>query len=174
MAAREPLETGNNGSLAAGPGAAAAAAATVFEQILPEVTMITIATSALVLLLTTLAWRRFLSPLRDVPGPFWASLTRLWHVKIIIDGNQNEQLRDAHERYGPFVRMAPNEVSVSHPDGVKKLLLATLPKASNATRARASWGGGRVGGGGSRGQAARSSPALPSPLPVSLSLLGPN
>lgn len=29
---------------------------------------------------------------------------------------------------GPFVRMAPNEVSVTHPNGVKALLLATLPK----------------------------------------------
>ncbi|KAI0176957.1 cytochrome P450 [Pestalotiopsis sp. NC0098] len=29
---------------------------------------------------------------------------------------------------GPFVRMAPNEVSITHPSGVKALLLATLPK----------------------------------------------
>lgn len=34
---------------------------------------------------------------------------------------------DAH-RPGNFVRMAPNEVSVSHPDAVKALLLTTLPK----------------------------------------------
>lgn len=131
MATTEPPGAGSNGSLVgSGPGAAAAAAAV--GQMLPEVTVAAIAAWALVLVLTTLAWRRFFSPLRDVPGPFWASLTRLWHVKIIIDGNQNEQLRDAHERYGPFVRMAPNEVSVSHPEGVKKLLLATLPKVSNA------------------------------------------
>lgn len=125
----------SNGSLAGAGAATAAAAALGRVLLLPEATMATVAASALVLVLTTLAWRRFFSPLRKVPGPFWASLTRLWHVKIIIDGNQNEQLRDAHERYGPFVRMAPNEVSVSHPEGVRKLLLATLPKVSK-TRGR--------------------------------------
>jgi hypothetical protein len=26
--------------------------------------------------------------------------------------------------------MAPNEISITHPDGVKKLLLATLPKVN--------------------------------------------
>lgn len=88
----------------------------------------TILGSAVALVLTIALWRRFLSPLKDIPGPFWASITRLWHVKIIIDGNQNVRLRDAHEEYGPFVRMAPNEVSVTHPDGVKRLLLQALPK----------------------------------------------
>lgn len=31
---------------------------------------------------------------------------------------------------GHFVRIAPNEVSVSHPDGIKRVLLAPLEKAS--------------------------------------------
>lgn len=92
------------------------------------VSLPTILGSAVALVFTVALWRRFLSPLKDIPGPFWASLTRLWHVKIIIDGNQNVRLRDAHEEYGPFVRMAPNEVSVTHPDGVKRLLLQALPK----------------------------------------------
>lgn len=30
---------------------------------------------------------------------------------------------------GHFVRIAPNEVSVGHPDGPKKILLASLHKA---------------------------------------------
>lgn len=92
------------------------------------VSLPTILRSAVALVLTVALWRRFLSPLKDIPGPFWASITRLWHVKIIIDGNQNVRLRDAHEEYGHFVRMAPNEVSVTHPDGVKRLLLQALPK----------------------------------------------
>lgn len=79
-------------------------------------------------ILTVVVSRRLFSPLCDVPGPFWASVTRLWNVKIIIDGDQNVQLRDLHEKHGPFVRVAPNEVSVCHPDGVKKLFLETLPK----------------------------------------------
>lgn len=132
MAASEPfVPSSSNGSLASpvGPGAATG----VLGQILSGTSVAMVVASVLVLLVTTLVWRRYASPLRGIPGPFWASLTRLWHVKIIIDGNQNEQLRDAHDKYGPFVRMAPNEVSVSHPDGVKKLLLATLPKVSQQT-----------------------------------------
>lgn len=82
----------------------------------------------LVLIVTTAAWRRFFSPLKHVPGPFWASITRLWYLKAIIEGNQNEQLQQMHDKYGKFVRLAPNEISVTHPDAVKKLLLTTLPK----------------------------------------------
>lgn len=99
------------------------------------VSLPTILGSAVALVLTIALCRRFLSPLKDIPGPFWASITRLWHVKIIIDGNQNVRLRDAHEEYGPFVRMAPNEVSVTHPDGVKRLLLQALPKVRIRTGA---------------------------------------
>ena len=89
-----------------------------------------IAVAGVVALLTIVAYRRYLSPLSSVPGPFWASFSRFWHVYITIQGNQNEQLTEAHEKYGPFVRLANNEVSVSHPDAVKKVLLATLEKVS--------------------------------------------
>lgn len=98
------------------------------SRVSESVTLPTILGSAVALVLTVAIYRRFLSPIKDIPGPFWASITRFWHVKIIIDGNQNVRLRDAHEKYGPFVRMAPNEVSVTHPDGVKRLLLQALPK----------------------------------------------
>lgn len=74
-----------------------------------------IVTAVLVLLVTILAYRRYLSPLSVIPGTFWASVTRLWYVKIIIDGDQNVQLSRLHRKHGHFVRLAPNEVSVTHP-----------------------------------------------------------
>lgn len=83
-----------------------------------------------VLSISVFAYRRCLSPLSDIPGPFWASFSRLWHLRITIDGNQNEQLALAHEKYGHFVRLANNEVSVSHPAAVKAVLLAPLEKVS--------------------------------------------
>lgn len=86
--------------------------------------------AGLVALLTIVAYRRYLSPLSTIPGPFWASFSRLWHVYITIEGRQNEELVEAHEKYGHFVRLANNEVSVSHPDAVKKVLLATLEKGT--------------------------------------------
>ncbi|KAJ0117715.1 Pisatin demethylase [Diaporthe amygdali] len=84
--------------------------------------------SVLVAVLSILIWRRYLSPLRDIPGPFAASFTRLWHMKRILKGDQNLELIRLHEKYGHFVRIAPDEVSVSHPDGLRKVLLTPLRK----------------------------------------------
>ncbi|RKK87876.1 hypothetical protein BFJ68_g16999 [Fusarium oxysporum] len=66
--------------------------------------------------------RRYFSNLSDIPGPFWASMTRLWHIWIILEGKQNLRLKALHRKHGQFVRIAPNEVSVCHPDGSKLLL----------------------------------------------------
>lgn len=87
-------------------------------------------TALLLLVVTVATWRRCFSPLSDLPGPFWASITRLWHVKIIIAGDQNLVLSRLHEKYGHFVRMAPGEVSVTHPDAVRKIFLNPLRKVN--------------------------------------------
>lgn len=82
------------------------------------------------LVATIVIYRRYFSPLRGIPGPFLASFSRLWHLQITVQGNQNEQLVEAHEKYGHFVRLANNEVSVSHPDAIRKVLLTPLEKVS--------------------------------------------
>lgn len=83
---------------------------------------------AIVALLTVIFRRRYLSPLRDIPGPFLASFSRLWHVAHIFKGDQLTCVNELHKRNGPFVRIAPNEVSVSHADAPNKLLLSALEK----------------------------------------------
>ena len=83
-----------------------------------------------VLIVATALHRRYLNDLSVIPGPFWASITRLWHVWVILEGKQNLRLKVLHEKHGPFVRIAPNEVSVSHPDGSTLLLRANLLKVS--------------------------------------------
>lgn len=87
--------------------------------------------TGLALCCATALRRRYLSDLSDIPGPFWASITRLWHVWVILQGKQNLRLRALHEEHGPFVRIAPNEVSVSHADGSAQLLRASLRKVSD-------------------------------------------
>lgn len=121
-----------------------------------------LAAQPVLLAASVLVWRYFLSPLRDVPGPFLAKLTRLWHIHRILKGDQNLALVALHDKYGtevstpplflavtplscfssvfasppltpasapgPFVRVAPDEVSVGHPDAVRKLFLAPLTK----------------------------------------------
>ncbi|OAX83728.1 hypothetical protein ACJ72_01908 [Emergomyces africanus] len=84
----------------------------------------------LVAVLTICIWRRYFSPISDIPGPFSASFTRLWHIRRILKGDQNLELIRLHNEHGHFVRVAPNEVSVSHPDAIRKILGATLHKDS--------------------------------------------
>ncbi|KAK7915176.1 hypothetical protein PG985_012879 [Apiospora marii] len=79
-------------------------------------------------LLTVAIWRRYFSPLSHIPGPFWASITRLWHAYHIFEGDHNTHIIKLHEKHGHFVRIAPNEVSVSHPNGPKVLLKTYLRK----------------------------------------------
>ncbi|CAP71433.1 uncharacterized protein PODANS_6_2020, partial [Podospora anserina S mat+] len=66
--------------------------------------------------------RRLLHPLSPIPGPTLASISRLWHIRHILKGDQNTQLISLHKKHGHFVRLAHNEVSVSHPDAIKKIL----------------------------------------------------
>jgi len=99
-------------------------------------------------LLTLLAWRRYFSAIGDIPGPFAASFTRLWHMHRILKGDQNLELVRLHEQHGKctryatalvidssltvllghFVRISYDEVSVSHPDAIAKILVAPLHK----------------------------------------------
>lgn len=87
-----------------------------------------IITTVLVVLVAIAVRRRYFSPLSDVPGPFLASISRLWHIVHIIKGRVSQDILELHDQYGPFVRIAPDEVSVSHPDAPKQLLLNTLHK----------------------------------------------
>ncbi|KAM0808970.1 putative Cytochrome P450 [Seiridium cardinale] len=82
----------------------------------------------LLLIAYILLSRRFFSPLADIPGPFWASLGRLWHSKHAISGDQNVAVTKLHEKHGHFVRIADNEVSITHPDAIKKVFLGPMKK----------------------------------------------
>ncbi|KAL6231022.1 hypothetical protein BDW75DRAFT_244276 [Aspergillus navahoensis] len=75
-------------------------------------------------------YRWYQSPIRDVPGPFWASFSSLWKVYHVVKGHTEEQIINLHKQHGDFVRIAENEVSVAHPDAVKQLLHANLAKGT--------------------------------------------
>jgi cytochrome P450 len=89
-----------------------------------------ILTLVLVTLLTVAIKRRYFSPLSDIPGPFLASITRFWEIRTLLQGDSVNAIYDLHRRHGPFVRIAPNEISVCHRDAPKKLLLTALQKDS--------------------------------------------
>ncbi|KAK4943316.1 hypothetical protein LTR10_017159 [Elasticomyces elasticus] len=59
---------------------------------------------------------RYATSLRKVPGPFFASFTRLWKLQKTLRGDFEWTNIELHRRYGPIVRIAPNEVSIDDPD----------------------------------------------------------
>ncbi|KAI1326727.1 cytochrome P450 [Xylariaceae sp. FL0255] len=61
-----------------------------------------------------------LSPLAKIPSPHWAcSISDCWILWARYIGRENRTLHDAHNRFGPIVRLGPSEVSVNHIEYVK-------------------------------------------------------
>lgn len=52
-------------------------------------------------------------PLKHVPGPFIARITPFWLWLLSYRGIECRTLAALHEKYGPVVRIAPNEVDIS-------------------------------------------------------------
>ncbi|KAI4718502.1 cytochrome P450 [Aureobasidium sp. EXF-10727] len=68
-----------------------------------------------------IVYQRFFHPLASVPGPFWASLTRLWITKHSWDGDMHRTMIALHEKHGPIVRNGPNEVSIADLSAIKTI-----------------------------------------------------
>ena len=71
------------------------------------------------------AYQQYFSALARIPGPFGASLSRLWLVKHSWDGDMHRQMINLHSKYGKLVRTGPNEVSVSDLGAIKKIYGST-------------------------------------------------
>ncbi|KAJ6008082.1 P450 monooxygenase [Penicillium herquei] len=56
---------------------------------------------------------RFFHPLKNYPGPFWASVTRLWQSWHFIQGSELEIMWQAVKQYGPVVRISPTMLLVA-------------------------------------------------------------
>ncbi|KAI1099575.1 cytochrome P450 [Jackrogersella minutella] len=74
--------------------------------------------------ITRILYIRYASPLREYPGPLLASFSRLW--KVISTAKENTHLEhiELHRKYGPVVRIAPNELSFSSPAVARNVLSA--------------------------------------------------
>lgn len=99
---------------------------------------------ALVIVLAFAAQRRYLTSIADIPGPLLASISRAWHLWRLIKGDIDRHCIALHEQHGtygtsickvvtlsitgPFVRISHDEISVSHPEAIRQILLNPLPK----------------------------------------------
>ncbi|KAI1365887.1 cytochrome P450 [Xylaria arbuscula] len=66
-------------------------------------------------------YRLYAHPLRKVPGPFLARITEIWRTVHYFRGTWFDDILELHRKYGPVVRISPNEVSVVSPDLTKTI-----------------------------------------------------
>ncbi|KAK7415449.1 hypothetical protein QQX98_005900 [Neonectria punicea] len=55
---------------------------------------------------------RFFHPLAKLPGPFWASVTRLWITYHSVRGDEVEVFRELHKKHGSGIRVTPTMLLV--------------------------------------------------------------
>ncbi|CAN9211846.1 putative cytochrome P450 [Alternaria alternata] len=66
---------------------------------------------AIFVLTSVIIYGCYLHPLAHVPGPFLAKFSPIWGMRALYRMKFNSDLQALHNRYGPVVRIAPNEVS---------------------------------------------------------------
>lgn len=63
----------------------------------------------------------YFHPLAAYPGPLLARSTRLWYVYYLTKGKLPFAVKEVHDRYGPTVRVAPDELSFIGEDAFKAI-----------------------------------------------------
>ncbi|KAJ7074052.1 high nitrogen upregulated cytochrome P450 monooxygenase 2 [Mycena amicta] len=61
-------------------------------------------------------------PLAEYPGPTLSKATKLWTLGLSAGGHQYLYLKKLHDKYGPYVRTGPNELSVIDVRAVVQIL----------------------------------------------------
>jgi benzoate 4-monooxygenase len=61
------------------------------------------------------------TPLRKVPGPFFAKFTNLWLLIQARQGKRYQSVHKAHQKYGKLVRIQPNHVSVADESAINAI-----------------------------------------------------
>ncbi|KAF2458809.1 flavonoid 3',5'-hydroxylase [Lineolata rhizophorae] len=63
--------------------------------------------------LSQIIYYRFFHPLAKFPGPFWASVTRLWIAYHNVKADEYLLEHELHKKYGPVLRITPTLLLVS-------------------------------------------------------------
>lgn len=79
-------------------------------------------------------YRLVFHPLARVPGPRIAAITNAWHAFHARNGRMLELGKTLHRRYGPAVRVGPNEVWFDSVDAYQTIYSScfALPKQPRA------------------------------------------
>ncbi|KAE8548391.1 hypothetical protein TMatcc_010798 [Talaromyces marneffei ATCC 18224] len=84
--------------------------------------MLALAVSTTLLVpITWMIYNLYFHPLARFPGPFWHRATRLAYVIKMNKGTLAFDVLPMHKKYGPVVRIAPNELSFQTPQAWKDI-----------------------------------------------------
>jgi cytochrome P450 len=86
--------------------------------------LIATATPLILLLVARIVYRLYLHPIAHIPGPIVPKITSLWLYYHAYIGDEASVIHRLHARYGPFVRVAPNEVDISDADAIQPIYVA--------------------------------------------------
>ncbi|KAK6500454.1 hypothetical protein TWF481_010797 [Arthrobotrys musiformis] len=74
-----------------------------------------------VYLIVDALYQLYFSPLANIPGPWYAAISGIWYISKLLRGQSMFAIHDLHERYGPYVRVSPNDIMISDAEAVKKI-----------------------------------------------------
>ena len=77
--------------------------------------------TALAIWISIIFARALQSPVSKVPGPAYSKFTEIWLMIQEFSGNRRLYIHELHQRYGPVVRLGPNEVSFTSLGAVKEI-----------------------------------------------------
>ncbi|KAK2040622.1 cytochrome P450 [Colletotrichum somersetense] len=80
--------------------------------------------SLLLATLVVIGYRLLLHPLARVPGPRLAAISNVWYAWQVRKGRMLKMGKTLHKRYGPAVRVGPNEVWFDSADAFKHIYRA--------------------------------------------------
>lgn len=69
----------------------------------------------LIYYLLWVVYARTFHPLAKIPGPFWPSISQTWLMWRHQKGDIEYHQRALHKRYGPIIRIGPDQVAVADP-----------------------------------------------------------
>jgi hypothetical protein len=79
----------------------------------------TLAALTIYILITVIL--RLSSPITAIPGPNYTKITSLWLKMQEFTSNRRPYIHSLHQKYGPVVQLAPNEVSFTSLEALKEI-----------------------------------------------------
>jgi tryprostatin B 6-hydroxylase len=80
-----------------------------------------------------LVWRALFNPLNRFPGPWMARISKFYMSYLLRNMDCYYVVADLHAKYGPYVRLGPNDLSIVDPDAM------ALAYGPNATVTKSEW-----------------------------------